>query len=694
MPMLTPAARKAGVFPGGEGGQWPRDAPAMSDADPNFLLLAIDVGGLYRSLDGGNHWVAATVGWDARGANGFAFDPKNPKRVIGIAGNSMDYQEGWGPSPHGLYLSANQAASWKHVLALREGIGGAVAFDPTSYSAAKKMTLRAYCLSSHSGLFRSDDGGETWRKVHGGASSGGIQRDWTQGGTIPNHLRIHPKTGAAYIGGGAGLFRSDDRGKTFTSLYDEPVEGVDITRDGTLYVSGARKVQVSRDGGKTFTPLACRGLETFGKSVQNIRVSPADPRRMLAWVAGDNWKWVRSISHDGGANWKPITLDNTLATLPFNVRQGYFHWHPTNPNIVWGIGGDWATQSTDGGLTFHWKNNGNNGIMTGGLFNFSVHAPKTVFLAFQDYNGAFTTDGGATWNYRDVSGKGWGGQCYGGFAVDNSVMWYGDAEGWGSPRTLRMTRDGGATWAFPTGADGKPCVWEGADVSFSDPKAERILFASNWRSPDQGATWSRMADCEGVFTADPKTGALYGKKENAVVRSTDHGETWSVVAEVPGGFRDVAVDGERSILYVASEERLKRFAEGHWTTLEVPKDQYGAARVQTVACDPKDPRILYEGGTRDIYASHATICRSTDGGKTWRNLIVTAPLHPGAPDGPKEVGVVRVHPVTREAWVAGQCYGMWRIAPPAPGETGVSAEAASAPKALLPPNGDAMIVSP
>jgi hypothetical protein len=52
MPILTAEQKKAGIFPGGEGCQWPRGLD-ISEASPNFLILSIDVGGLYRTLDGG-----------------------------------------------------------------------------------------------------------------------------------------------------------------------------------------------------------------------------------------------------------------------------------------------------------------------------------------------------------------------------------------------------------------------------------------------------------------------------------------------------------------------------------------------------------------------------------------------------------------------------------------------------------------
>ena len=315
--------------------------------------------------------------------------------------------------------------------------------------------------------------------------------------------------------------------------------------------------------------------------------------------------------------------------------------------------------------------------MVGGMFAFNPRDPKTVFLGFQDYNGAFTTDGGATWNYRDVSGMGWGGQEYGAFALSPTVMWAGDAgTSWTGPRHLRLTRDGGKTWTLVNGADGKPLQWTGSDVSGGDPTDANVGFASNFRTADSGATWAAMdaankasaasVGCDGVYAASPTTHALYGRKGNAVVRSTDHGATWQTVADVPGGLQDLAVDGTTGRIYVASEDRLKvwQSATPTWTAIDTPADQFGNRRVWTVATDPKDPSVIYVGGPRNTYANAATICRSVDGGKTWRNLTVTTPLGPGQTGGPHEVSAIRVNPVTREAWVAGQCFGLWRIAPP------------------------------
>ena len=113
MPLLSPNAKAKDIFPGGEGARWPRGPVSVSPADPAFLLLPIDVGGLDGSLDGGAHWNVARVGWDAHGVDGFAIDPKNASHVLGIGANSMLWNPNWGSSPNGLYLSTDKAASWK-----------------------------------------------------------------------------------------------------------------------------------------------------------------------------------------------------------------------------------------------------------------------------------------------------------------------------------------------------------------------------------------------------------------------------------------------------------------------------------------------------------------------------------------------------------------------------------------------------
>ncbi|MBC7805569.1 MAG: hypothetical protein H7145_05405 [Akkermansiaceae bacterium] len=684
MPLLTSGQKKEGIFPGGEGCQWPREL-VISDADPNFLILSIDVGGLYRTLDGGKNWEQASVGWSGRGCNGVAIDPKNPSHVIGLAGNSVDWQENWGQTPNGIYLSSDKAASWKPVMGLLEGFGNSVAIDPDSYDATRKVCTIAYVASAKAGLLKTTDGGETWSQVSDLPAVVG-QAD----GGIPVRVRVSPKGGVVYLGGKGGFHCSTDGGKSFTKVRDGAVSNIAVVSSApkSVWVSGSEGVIVSRDQGRTFTVLPAKGMdrEADNKIVQFVSVSPADPNRLSAWIARGDWQWHRYYSHDGGKTFGITQVIKTNEPMPNNVRNGFNAWHPKDPNIMYGLGGDTVTRSVDGGKTLRWYNNGYNGVMMGGMMNFSAHAPKTVFLAFQDYNAAATQDGGAVWDYLDASGKGWGGHCYGGHAVDSKTFFYGDAEGWGDPRRIRITHDAGKTWEFVKGADGKEINLDGANVSLSDPTDANILFCYNHRSTDKGKTWQKMTGCEGVFIYSPDTKVLWGRMGGAVVSSSDKGATWQKVAETSGTLDDVAVDHKTGRVYVAAEDKLKAFDAGRWIVLDLPADQFGnTLRCVTVATDPRNPQTVYVAGPRNTYATQCTAARSTDGGKTWRNLTVTLPLKSGLDNGPHEVSCIRVHPQTGEAWAAGQCYGMWRIAPPSPGEKGTPAEQASAPKSVRPP---------
>jgi photosystem II stability/assembly factor-like uncharacterized protein len=645
MPLLSSEMQKAGISPGGEGGQWYRDL-VIAPSDGNFLLLGIDVGGIYRSKDGGKNWEQCTSGWDARGTTAIAIDPRNAKHIIASAGNSGDWNPSWGSSPHGVYVSFNGADSWQQTLVRLEGDGsgadgrgGMIAFDPASFN-GKDCTV-AYYVGKLPGVWKTEDGGLHWAKINNNFSD--------------VRVCVHTKTRAVFLGGKEGLAVSTDGGKTFTKPITELVSGLDIVGD-RVFVSGAFGIKLSRDAGKAFTDLNTKGIVTEGKPIENIKVSPVDAGRIGVWVRGDNWQWRRYISHDGGKNWLVPKFDNRFAVLPNNVRQGHVVWHPNNPKIVFAYSGDNVYKSTDGGLNYAWSGNGYNGIMLGSSMNFSPHDLDTVFLAFQDYNGASTHDGGKTWTYHNVSGLGWGGSNYGGYAIDKDVYFCG-AGGWNGPRKLTLSRDGGKTWKVMLDKEGKEIVFAGREIGLSATTDKNIAFVANLRTVDKGLTWESMPFCDAVFINAPD-GTLFGTKGNTIVKSTDNGATWVTVAAA-NNISDIAYDHKRKRIYVTSDDRLKYTNEDGsdgWVIVPTPTHQHGGHRISTVAVDPVNTDIVYVGTHGDIFAVNNAVMRSLDGAKTWQNITTG--------NGPHEVGTIRVHPKTRQAWVAGSCYGMWKLDAP------------------------------
>ena len=178
-----------------------------------------------------------------------------------------------------------------------------------------------------------------------------------------------------------------------------------------------------------------------------------------------------------------------------------------------------------------------------------------------------------------------------------------------------------------------------------------------------------MGDCKGVLTHNPVTKELYGANGKEVVVSYNNGTTWDKIVSLPDDVRDIGCDGVNNKLYIATKNnQLYIINDGKYEkiTNNLPKNQYGEYRILTVAVDPVNPDVIYCGGSGDIYMNDCAVTRSVDGGKTWvlltkngRNSIVQS-----GPDAVREASCIRVHPVTREAYVSGQCFGWAKIKAP------------------------------
>ena len=696
VPLVTRAALDDGVRFGGEGCQWPYDV-AFDETDGSLAIFATDVGGMWRSLDGGTTWEPCNVGHTPRGSSAVSIDPNFPTRVLSDGMNSM------GSAVNGLYLSEDAAASWEPVLRAKlsnfRDRRQKFAWDASTRDDAAGLTRVVYWSRTEEfnrenwgdfeylpGLYRSEDGGRAWTRLNDEASA------------IAGHsqLAVDPGSGRLYAGNDRGLFASDDRGERFNRVLDEPCTGVTTSpaRPGTVWLTTVDGVMRSLDGGETFEALSGRGLEeplrgpdgepaaTPREDVAfaGVEVSRADPDRLAVRSTAKDWRFARHVSHDGGKTWTTSAVEPGHAFMPQNAREALFAWHPTDPDRVLSVGGDWPTASDDGGKTFRWSGDGQNAIYIATKIAFNPHHPGLLFLPSQDYNGAVTHDGGKSWSYTDVSGLEWGGFAYGGVAITPEVILAGLAgHGWSTPRVLQRSRDGGKTWAEVPGGP----AWKsdpaspdyGYDDGFMHPTDPAIAFVGPLRTGDGGETWTRMDGCSGVLAGDA-SGTLYGGRrhldsaETDVVRSRDGGETWEVLMKLPGTLDDLAATPDGGTLFLAHRDRLwKILPDADRSTvlgnplllLSTPPTGTGLHRIKAVAVDPRDPGRVFAGQRVDLHTADVGVMRSTDGGATWENLNRTEPLGTdGGLDGGREPQSLRVDPHTGDLWVTTGCFGVWR----------------------------------
>ena len=650
----------------GEGGQWKLQI-RCDPTDGDLVFACVDVAGIYKSTDSGKNWVQANVGLNSRGTSDVAVDPRNKNHVIAVGGNSEPHQA------NGLYVSFDCAETWKQTLSAKiagyRDFRDSLAFDPTSYDEEKGMCMTAYWSrianrdwdtylqrETVDALYRTDDGGETWQKV---ADKFG-----------DSVIKVHPTKGYVYIARLDGFYKSTDKGATFRKVLDGSYTGADVvaSKPDNVYLSSHDGVHVSTDAGETFKLVKSSSYPS-GKAndASYIKVSPADPNRMTVSKMSSDYSNALFYTHDGGKTWKQSTQDGSLSFLPVNNRECVACWHPKNKDIVYGlVGGDIISRSTDGAKTFVYSGSGDHGMTALGKTHLSISNPDIFYFGSQDYNGAITTDGMKTWDYVNISGYGWGGYANNTYAVDAKTLIAARCEWANDTRYLYMSYDGGKTW------EDKKLVVSGLGTSYADPKNSNTLFCGEYRSTDKGKTWKKMDGCQGVLTysaGDDK--ALFGADGYNVVKSTDGGKTWQNVKSLAGAVMDLAYDHVNDYIYAVTGSNLYRISgkDGALKDLtgKFPRNQYNTAVLRTVAIDPVDTKVLYAGGSGDLYMNDTGVCRSLDGGETWQVLTRNtrnSSVKEGYGAGWEPLNLM-VHPKTRELIVADQCFGWSRFDAPA-----------------------------
>ena len=297
-------------------------AIAVAPSDPNTVYVGtgeacirgnISYGtGVYKSTNGGKTWQCMGLR-DTRHIGRVIVDPKNPERVFVAA-----LGHAYGPNTErGLFRSLDGGAHWTRVL-FKDADTGAidVHFDPANanvlYAALWQVRRTPWSLSSGgagSGLYKSVDGGTTWKELREGGLPAGIYGRIGIAISAADPDRIYASIEAAE----GGIYRSEDSGGTWARVNsDERFRQrawyfshliADPKSADTIYALNTGAFR-SIDGGKTFELLPAPHGDHHG-----LWIDPNDPRRMINANDGG-----ATITVDAGKTW---TLQNNQPTGQF-----------------------------------------------------------------------------------------------------------------------------------------------------------------------------------------------------------------------------------------------------------------------------------------------------------------------------------------------------------------------------------------
>ena len=288
--------------------------------DPRTIYIGYSGGGLWRTADGGTSWRPIFDQQAFLAIGDIELDPQNPEIVYAATGdpNISAYPF----IGDGLWKSADGGRTWKHLGLTNQRILSRVIVHPTNsnilYVAAMGLPFER---NTQRGLYKSTDGGLTWKQV----------------------LYISEQTGIIDM-----VMSPTDPNVLYAAAWDR------IRNNRESVVTGINaRVWKTADGGNTWNALG-GGLPETDQSRIGLAIDPQNGNRVLASYAGTDLQFKDLYeTTDGGNTWKPLPKDGLAPDF-----QGGFAWYfgkvrinPFNPKDIWLLG-VFTFRSTDGGNTW------------------------------------------------------------------------------------------------------------------------------------------------------------------------------------------------------------------------------------------------------------------------------------------------------------------------------------------------------
>jgi photosystem II stability/assembly factor-like uncharacterized protein len=607
--------------------------------DPNIVLVAAqgnvheksDTRGVFRSTDGGASWTKTLFVADSVGIQKLArandvpevifatsvshFTPPPPpgggRGAGGFGGRGGGANEG--PSTTQLYKSTDGGVTWRVVT----GGGLPRLTGRTSVAVAMHTNAQRVFLIENAGFYRSDDGGATWRQM-----DPDDQRIRNGQGGYNCGVYVDPQNPDVVYTINTSSYKSTDGGNTFTGFKgapggDDPQQlWIDPTNGQRMLLGLDQGATVTLDGGETWSPWYNQSTD----QIYHLSIDNSVP----AWVYG--------TQQDAGAIRTRMRGNlGEITPLDWNPVSGW-EWgtivaDPLDPNTVYASGSgilkisypseEWINVSPASDPARRLRTTSDQPIL---------FAPWNQHMLIAGFQSIWTTiDGGVHWTAisPDLGGPA---ESMSASTVVPGMIWVGTNNG-----LIKMTRNGGKSWSdasipnIPNASRAEVVSIDASHASAGTAYATISLLRVGdylpyvYRTRDYGKTWTKIVD--GLATGEPsgsvarvvrndpqRPGLLFAGTETSVYVSFDDGDHWqSLKQNLPTtSYRDIAIKGNDLV--------AATYGRGFWAL-----DDYSMLRQLTPA------------SASTIAASPAHLFKPGDALRFRRNVGADTPFPPEVP---------------------------------------------------------------